>query len=189
MPMTGWCTVGASKKLSPLRPSSKSGLRSAAWKCIRRKPRSFTARMRSEQHRIRASSLTSSATAFVHAWSRIRELKLCFAALPQLSALHAMRQTIRSLDIRRRTHVSLTGIAKLLNPLLRGWIGYYGRYAPSARAPMQLYVNQTLVAWARRKFKRYSRKTRASRFIQKLAQTRADIFVHWQFFRGSSKFV
>lgn len=112
-----------------------------------------------------------------------------FTPAVSASALHAMRQTIRSLDIRRRTHVSLTGIAKLLNPLLRGWIGYYGRYAPSALAPMQLYVNQTLVAWARRKFKRYSRKTRASRFIQKLAQTRADIFVHWQFFRGSSKFV
>ena len=42
------------------------------------------------------------------------------------AALKAMRSTIRDLKIRRLTHVSLPDIAQKLNPLLRGWIGYYG---------------------------------------------------------------
>ena len=48
------------------------------------------------------------------------------------TALKAMRATIRDLNIRRMTQVSLADIAQKLNPLLRGWIAYYGRYTPSA---------------------------------------------------------
>jgi hypothetical protein len=65
-----------------------------------------------------------------------------------------MRATIRDLDIRRRTQVSLGDIALQINPLLRGWIEYYGRYTPSALSPMLRHVNQTLLAWAMRKYKR-----------------------------------
>ena len=86
------------------------------------------------------------------------------------SALHAMRETIRDLHIRKQTQLSLDGIARLLNPLLRGWIGYYGRYAPTELLPLHRYVNQTLRAWALRKFKRFRRrKTRAGHFLQELA--------------------
>jgi hypothetical protein len=97
------------------------------------------------------------------------------------AALKTMRAAIRDLNIRRQTHVSLADIAQKLNPLLRGWIAYYGRYTPSALYPLFRYVNLTLLAWARRKFKRFAaRKVRASEFLQRLARTRAELFVHWQ---------
>ncbi len=98
-----------------------------------------------------------------------------------ISALKAMRSAIRDLSFRRRTQLSLADIAQQLNPLIRGWIAYYGRYAPSALAPMLRYVNLTLLAWAMRKFKRFkAHKVRASRFLQRLATNRPDLFVHWQ---------
>ena len=76
---------------------------------------------------------------------------------------------------------SLQDIACQLNPLLRGWIGYYGRYAPSALDPLLRYVNLTLVAWAMRKFKRFKgHKTLAGRFFERLAKARPDLFAHWQ---------
>jgi len=97
------------------------------------------------------------------------------------SALKAMRSAIRELDLRRRTQRSLADIAQQLNPLLRGWIAYYGRYAPSALAPLLRYVNLTVLAWAMRKFKRFkAHKVRAGRFLQRLAVERPDLFVHWQ---------
>jgi group II intron reverse transcriptase/maturase len=97
------------------------------------------------------------------------------------SALKTMRSTIRDLNIRRQTQLSLADIARTLNPLVRGWIEYYGRYAPSALSPMLRYVNQTLVRWAMRKFKRFSaHKIRASRFLQKLVRERMSLFVHWR---------
>jgi len=61
------------------------------------------------------------------------------------SALKAMRETIRDLNIRQQTQLALADVANRLNPLLRGWIEYYGRYTPSALSPMLRYVNQTLL--------------------------------------------
>ena len=91
-----------------------------------------------------------------------------------------MRSTIRELKLRHQTQLSLQDIAQRLNPLLRGWIEYYGRYAPSALYPLLRYVNQTLVAWAMQKFKRFKEhKVRASQFLQRLAAERKDLFVHW----------
>jgi hypothetical protein len=96
------------------------------------------------------------------------------------SAMTAMRLTIRELKLRHQTQLSLQDIAQRLNPLLRGWIEYYGRYAPSALYPVLRYVNQRLVAWVMRKFKRFkSHKVRASQFLQRLAKERPALFVHW----------
>jgi len=96
------------------------------------------------------------------------------------SAMKAMRSTIRELKLRHQTQLSLQAIARQLNPLLRGWIEYYGRYAPSALYPLLRHVNQTLVAWAMRKFKRFKdHKVRASQFLQGLAAERRAFFVHW----------
>jgi hypothetical protein len=94
--------------------------------------------------------------------SRDNSLFCSFNPAVSPSALKSMRAKIRELGIRRRTEVSLEEIAFRINPLLRGWINYYGRYAPSALAPLLRYVNQTLQAWARRKFKRFKVPDRGS---------------------------
>ena len=97
------------------------------------------------------------------------------------SALKSIRATVRDLNIAQRTHLSLDDIAEKLNPLLRGWIGYYGRYAPWQLEPMLRHVNLTLRRWVMRKFKRFAgRRVAAARFLERLVKTRADLFVHWR---------
>ncbi|WP_234827274.1 group II intron maturase-specific domain-containing protein [Sinorhizobium meliloti] len=93
-----------------------------------------------------------------------------------------------SLNIPRQTPGTLAEIAKQLNPLLRGWIAYYGRYSRSALSTLADYVNQKLRAWIRRKFKRFqSHNTRASLFLRKLARENPGLFVHWKAF-GTNTF-
>lgn len=76
----------------------------------------------------------------------------------------------------------MADIAHVLNPLLRGWISYYGRYTPSAMRRLFQHVNQTLLGWLRRKYKRFKQhKTQAGRFLEKLARDSANLFVHWRF--------
>jgi len=95
--------------------------------------------------------------------------------------LKAVRSTVRDLNIRRLTVRSLDDIARVLNPLLRGWIQYYGRYNPWALEAMLRHVNLTLVGWAMRKFKRFQgRKVGAARFLEKLVQTHPALFEHWR---------
>ena len=101
---------------------------------------------------------------------------------PQVSAssLKTMRQKIRELKLRKRTQIRLADIAREINPILQGWLNYYGRYNPTAMYPMWRYVNVTLVAWAMRKYKRYAgRKTQAGRMIAAIAIKRPRLFVHW----------
>ena len=98
------------------------------------------------------------------------------------SALKSMRSTVRDLNIAQRTHLSLDDIAKKLNPLLRGWIGYYGRYASSQLEPMLRHVNLTIRRWAMRKFKRFKgHKIRTSQFLQRVVKDHVSLFVHWQY--------
>ena len=97
------------------------------------------------------------------------------------SALKAMRSTIRDLGIRHQTQLSLADVARRINPLLRGWIEYYGRYAPSALYPLLRYINLTLRTWVMRKFRRFAAsKSRAGCFLKRLARENADLFVHWR---------
>ncbi|WP_439360479.1 group II intron maturase-specific domain-containing protein [Bradyrhizobium sp. DASA03007] len=66
-----------------------------------------------------------------------------------------MRATIPGLKLRKRTEVTLDDIARELNPMVRGWIAYYGRYTRSALYPLARYINQTLAIWLKRKYKRF----------------------------------
>nr|WP_249792902.1 group II intron maturase-specific domain-containing protein [Bradyrhizobium sp. BRP22] len=79
-------------------------------------------------------------------------------------------------------------IAQQVNPLLRGWIGYYGRFSRSALFYLVDYVNQKPKAWIMRKYKTFRlHKTGASLFSLKLAPDNAELFVHWQLF-GTTTF-
>lgn len=124
------------------------------------------------------SNLTSSDTN--SGWGRQSRRPHCgFTPAVSPSALKEMRATVRDLNHRRGTQLSLADIARELNPLLRGRIEYYGRYAPSA--PYPRYVNQTVLAWAMRKYKRFrAHIIRTSRFLQRLVPDQTSLFVHWQ---------
>ena len=92
-----------------------------------------------------------------------------------------MRQTTRRLNYRNRTELSLRDISRLFNPVLRGWVAYYGRFYPSGMYPVFRHINKTLVAWAMRKYRRLKgHKTRASLFLETVAEKQPHLFVHWQ---------
>lgn len=97
------------------------------------------------------------------------------------ASLNAMRSTIRSMRLRKRTEVTLDDIARELNPITRGWIAYYGRYTRSALYPLVRYIDQTLAVWIKRKYKRFHRRLgQAREFLVKIARESPRLFVHWQ---------
>ena len=89
---------------------------------------------------------------------------------------------IRNLGIRNRTDLSLNAIAKWINPLLNGWINYYCKYTKSAMYSIFRNVDQSLKAWAIRKYKKmWYKRTQAGLFIDRLAEKHLKMFAHWRF--------
>jgi RNA-directed DNA polymerase len=115
----------------------------------------------------------------------LNNLFVRFTPAVSTKALKAMRQTTRQLNYRNRTDLSLEEISRLHNPVLRGWIAYYGRFYPSALYPVFRHFNMTLVAWAMKKYLRLrGHKTRAVLFLERIAKRQPHLFVHWQLGTG-----
>jgi len=106
---------------------------------------------------------------------------LGFAPAVSKHALKEMRRKIRKTRIRSRTDWSLNEIAGFINPVVRGWLSYYGAFYRSEMYRLIRHVNKTLVRWAMRKYKslRFS-KHRAVALLERIAQQKPDLFVHWQ---------
>lgn len=108
------------------------------------------------------------------------QLFLGYLPAASSSALKAMRNKIRSQGWRNRADWNLQQIADVANPLLRGWINYYGAFYASALYTVFNQMNRTLVAWARHKYLRFRySKTRAVAFLESILKRRPNLFVHW----------
>jgi RNA-directed DNA polymerase len=61
---------------------------------------------------------------------------------------------------------TLTDLARSINPIVRGWINFYGRFYRSELVRFLRRINDYLLRWAMRKYKRLSRHpARARRFL------------------------
>ncbi|MCA1680734.1 MAG: hypothetical protein LC777_18200, partial [Actinobacteria bacterium] len=60
-------------------------------------------------------------------------------------------------------------------------IGYYGRFYRSMLARLLRRINEYLVRWAMRKYKRLRRSpARARRLLAGVARRQPDLFAHWR---------
>jgi RNA-directed DNA polymerase len=104
-----------------------------------------------------------------------------FSPAVSSSAATSMRQTTRRWNFRNRTDLGLEDISRLYNPVLRGWLEYYGRFCPSAMYSVFRHFNKSLVAWAKRKYLRLRKHTeRAARLLIDISRRQPSLFVHWQ---------
>jgi RNA-directed DNA polymerase len=95
-------------------------------------------------------------------------------------ARKTMSQTIRRWRLHLRSGTTLQVLARTINPIVRGWINYYGRYYPSMLFSVLDHINVYLVRWAQRKFKRLRRHPwKAWRLITKIARCEPRLFAHW----------
>jgi RNA-directed DNA polymerase len=96
-------------------------------------------------------------------------------------ACKAMRRTIRQWRLHLKPDKTLEDFSRMFNPVLRGWINYYGRFYKSALYPVLRHMNRALTVWARRKYKRFNRhRRRAEYWLGRIARREPQLFAHWQ---------
>lgn len=104
--------------------------------------------------------------------------------LPAMSARAAktIRHTIREWRMAStRNNQRLEDLARVVNPVVRGWMNYYGRFYRSKCVQVIRHLNEALAAWARRKYRRFHRRERASmHWLGGIARRDPRLFVLWQ---------
>jgi len=109
--------------------------------------------------------------------------KLFDSFLPAVSmeAAKKMLRTIRSWKLSRQTPASIGELASRYNPILRGWLNYYGHFYKSALLRVFDRVEAALVRWARRKYKKLTMHIgRSFHWIWRVARRQPQLFVHWR---------
>ncbi len=112
-----------------------------------------------------------------------RKEKLFVGFMPAISnkAKKSICENMRRWKMHRQTDKSLDDLARVVNPVLRGWINYYGSYYKSALYRVFQPLNNILVQWASRKYKRLrGYDQRASQWVQGVFHRQPKLFAHWQ---------
>lgn len=93
----------------------------------------------------------------------------------------AMRRVIRSWKLQQRSDKTLGDLARMFNSIVQGWINYYGRFYRSELYRSLRPLNDYLVRWAQRKYKRLHRhQRRAKQFLANVARREPTLFAHWR---------
>jgi hypothetical protein len=104
------------------------------------------------------------------------------ACTPAISpeALKKISREVRGWRIHTHTRHGLQDLADQINPVVRGWMAYYGRFTPTALYPLLKRINGYLVRWARRKYRRLIPFKRVKRWWDGLVSRNRTMFSHWQ---------
>lgn len=68
--------------------------------------------------------------------------------------MKAMRKEMHDWRMHLKPDKELIDLSNMFNPIVRGWISYYGRFYKSGLYPVKRHLNKALVQWARRKYKK-----------------------------------
>lgn len=105
---------------------------------------------------------------------------LGFSPAISKDALNNISARVRSWRLHRRVNATLTDLASAINPIVRGWMNYYGAFYRSALYPLLARINAYLVRWLRRKHQRLRSARKAQRAFIGATQREPTMFAHWR---------
>ena len=114
--------------------------------------------------------------------SKNRYGKVFWNFLPAISkkAVKAISQQIKSWQLQLRSGNTLEDIARGINPIIRGWVNYYGKFYKSALNSLFGLLNRRLARWAKRKYKRLKGcLVKSIHWIERIATKEPHLFSHW----------
>jgi len=109
-------------------------------------------------------------------------LFLGFDCAISISSRKRIADKLGELKVEKLSFKSIVGVAQFLNPKIRGWINYYGKFRISMLHKVFRLLNKRLVRWARKRYKRYKTSLkRGFQWLKKVQVQYPTLFYHWQF--------
>lgn len=112
---------------------------------------------------------------------RLKDGKMFTGFNPAISkdALKKISRQVRSWRLHLLSDASEADLAGRINPIVRGWMNYYGAFYRSALYPLLARINAYLMRWLRKKFKRLRGRKKAQEAWARAVATRPGFFAHW----------
>lgn len=112
--------------------------------------------------------------------------KVTMSFQPSVSrkSMRSIVRKCRGLKIHRWTDRGIEEVSKLLTPMIRGWIQYYGKFCKRGMNTLFLRVNNRLTKWAYNKYKRFKRHKSfglARMWLRNVAKRHSYLFPHWEY--------
>lgn len=104
------------------------------------------------------------------------------------TALVRISREIRRWALHNRSDKSLEELARMYNPVIRGWIAYYSHFDKSRLRPTLKRIDAYVIRWARRKYKRMVHQTKGGReWFDRLRRKTPKLFAHWPLCHGNGR--
>ena len=98
-----------------------------------------------------------------------------------ISSRKRLADKLEELPIDSLSFKSIVGIAQHLNPMIRGWVNYYGKFRGYELSKVFRLLRNRLVRWARKRYKRYrTRLNKAFKWLDRVRKQYPNLFYHWQ---------
>jgi group II intron reverse transcriptase/maturase len=99
-----------------------------------------------------------------------------------ISSRKRIADKLGELKFERVSFKSIVGIAHYLNPMIRGWVNYYGRFRRSELSKVFRLLRVRMIRWARKRYKRYrTRLNHAYQWLDRVRKQFPYLFYHWRF--------
>ncbi len=110
------------------------------------------------------------------------KIKLGFSPAISQRSISGISNELLKLKIHRRVDVSITTIAEIFNPKIRGWILYYSKFRKSEMWKLFKVINFRIAKWVRNKYRRFWRSPwiKVFRHLQRIARAYPNMFEHWK---------
>lgn len=104
------------------------------------------------------------------------------AFMPAISrdALTKISRQVRSWRLHRCTGRSFIELARWINPIVRGWMNYYGAFYRSALYSLLVRINAYLMRWVRNKYRRFRGRRAFQQAWQRVTTRYPRLLAHWQ---------
>ena len=106
---------------------------------------------------------------------------LSFIPAVSAKATKAMQSALRQWKFSHRGDLDLEDLVLWLQPIVRGWVNYYGRFNPSSLHRALRMVDELLVRWALRKYTGHKGHAMwAWDWLKRLKSRQPTLLAHWQ---------
>ena len=96
------------------------------------------------------------------------------------SASKGLKEKVKAMELHRRSGSTLNMLAEDINPIVRGWMNYFGRFSKPVMKSTLSVIQNRLIRWTMFEYKRSrGHWKRTESWLKEIKKREPHLFAHW----------